>query len=81
MTLIEKTDALIVGYDLLDNDHDAFISLLNGLDAASNADFPALFQKLYEQTEQHFDRENQWMKQFSYPGKTDHKDEHLRVLG
>ncbi len=81
MALIEKTGALIVAHELIDNDHDEFISLLNKLDAADNAAFPALFQQLYEQTEQHFERENQLMKQFSYPGETEHKGEHQRVLG
>lgn len=81
MALLEKTDVLIVGYDQIDNDHDEFISLLNKLDGTDNANFPALFQQLYEQTEQHFDRENQLMKQFSFPGETEHKGEHQRVLG
>jgi len=81
MTIIEKAAAPIVGYEPIDNDHDEFINLLNKLDTADNATFPALFQQLYEQTEQHFDRENQLMQQFSFPGATDHKGEHLRVLG
>ena len=81
MALIEKTSTLTVGYDLIDNDHDEFISLLNKLDAADNGEFPALFQHLYEHTEQHFDRENQLMKQFAYPGEIEHKGEHQRVLG
>lgn len=81
MALIEKTDIHIVGYDQIDTDHDEFISLLNRLDAADNKDFPVLFQQLYEHTEQHFDRENQLMQQFSYPGETEHKGEHQRVLG
>ncbi len=81
MELIETTDVLTVGYDQIDNDHDEFISLINELDAADNTAFPALFQQLYEKTEQHFERENQLMKQFSYPGETEHKGEHQRVLG
>ncbi|TAN65009.1 MAG: hemerythrin [Methylobacter sp.] len=81
MALLEKTDVLTVGHDLIDNDHDDFISLLNELDTTDNASFPVLFQQLYEQTEQHFDRENQLMKQFSYPGEIEHKGEHQRVLG
>jgi len=40
-----------------------------------------LFQKLHEHTELHFDRENQLMIQFSYPGAIEHKGEHQRVLG
>jgi len=81
MALIEKTGVLTVGYDPIDNDHDEFISLLNKLDTAGNTDFPALFQQLYEHTEQHFDRENQLMMQFAYPGEIEHKGEHQRVLG
>jgi hemerythrin len=81
MALIEKSGTLTVGYELIDNDHDEFINLLNTLDSAANVDFPALFQQLYEHTEQHFDRENQLMKQFAYPGEIEHKGEHQRVLG
>lgn len=81
MALIETTDVLTVGYDQIDNDHDEFISLINELDAADNTAFPVLFQQLYDQTEQHFERENQLMKQFSYPGEAEHKGEHQRVLG
>ena len=81
MALIEKNTVLIVGYDLIDCDHDEFIDLLNQLDSASNGDFPALFQQLHEHTEQHFDRENQLMMQFAYPGEIEHKGDHQRVLG
>ena len=81
MALFEKTDAIILNYDLIDNDHGEFITLLNQLDSASNADFPALFQQLYEHTEQHFNRENQLMKQVAFPAETEHKGEHQRVLG
>jgi len=81
MALIEKNTVLIVGYDLIDRDHDEFIALINQLDSTSNADFPVLFQQLHEHTEQHFDRENQLMMQFAYPGEIEHKGEHQRVLG
>jgi hemerythrin len=81
MALIEKTGVLTVGYELIDNDHDEFISLLNKLDSARNTDFPSLFQQLYEHIEQHFERENQLMKQLAYPGEIEHKGEHQRVLG
>jgi hemerythrin-like metal-binding protein len=81
MALIEKNTVLIVGYELIDRDHEEFIALLNQLDSASNADFPVLFQQLHEHTEQHFDRENQLMMQFAYPGEIEHKGDHQRVLG
>jgi hemerythrin-like metal-binding protein len=81
MALIEKTDALTVAFEPIDKDHDEFIELLNALDTADNADFPALFQQLYDHTEQHFERENQLMAQSAFPASVDHKGEHLRVLG
>ncbi|MDD5275300.1 MAG: hemerythrin domain-containing protein [Methylovulum sp.] len=81
MALLEKTEALTVAYGPIDKDHEEFINLLNALDTANNGDFPALFQQLYEHTEQHFERENQLMAQYAYPGVADHKGEHQRVLG
>lgn len=81
MALIEKNSVPSVDYDLIDSDHDEFITLLNQLDCAGNVDFPALFQQLQTHTEQHFDRENQLMRQFAYPGELEHKGEHQRVLG
>jgi len=81
MALLEKTAALTVAYEPIDKDHEEFIDLLNALDTATNADFPALFQQLYEHTEQHFERENQLMTQSAYPGIADHKAEHQRILG
>lgn len=81
MALNEKDSVLSVGYAAIDNDHDEFISLINQLDAASNADFPALFQELFAHTEQHFEHENQLMQQYAYPGEIEHEGEHQRVLG
>lgn len=81
MALLEKTAALTVANDAMDKDHEEFIDLLNALDIATNADFPALFEHLYGHTEQHFERENQLMTQSAYPGIADHKAEHQRVLG
>ncbi|MEQ1621641.1 MAG: hemerythrin domain-containing protein [Methylococcales bacterium] len=81
MALIEKSDIYTVGFDLIDNDHADFIGLLNQLEAAGNAEFPALFQELFEHTEQHFGHENQLMTQFAYAGEIEHKGEHQRVLG
>lgn len=81
MALIEKNATPEVGYELIDNDHDEFITLVNKLDTAGNADFPALFQQLYEHTEEHFERENQLMQQFGFPAESEHRGEHKRVLG
>lgn len=80
MALINKTDTISVGHEAIDQDHAEFIDLVNRLNAAENADFPALFRQLYQHTEQHFARENQLMQQFAFPAETEHKGEHQRVL-
>lgn len=81
MALIEKTQRLSVAYAPIDGDHEEFINLLNALDVADNAAFPALFQQLYAHTEAHFDRENQLMAQSGYLGVAEHEGEHRRLLG
>jgi hemerythrin len=80
MESIEKNIAMVLGHDAIDNDHAEFIALLLRSSAAANADFPALFQQLYERSEQHFERENQLMQQYAYPAETEHKGEHQRIL-
>ena len=81
MALIEKNGSILLGYEPIDQDHDEFIILLNRLNDADNAEFPALFQQLFEHTEQHFDKENELMKQYAFPAEAEHKGEHQRVLG
>ena len=80
MTL-DINDSIKVGYAPIDQDHQAFVDLLNQLASADNKTFPALFQQLFEHTERHFELENQLMEHFSFPAITEHKGEHLRVLG
>jgi len=80
MTLLSAADTAPVGYDTIDHDHQSFITLVNQLDSADNAEFPALFRELYRHTEQHFELENQLMQAFAFPAETEHKGEHQRVL-
>lgn len=70
-----------VGYQPIDQDHQEFIDLLDKLDQAGNAEFPALFRTLYQHTEQHFEREKLLMKQSAFPAEAEHGGEHQRVLG
>lgn len=81
MSLINAATITAVGDASIDSDHQEFVALLNRLDAASDADFPALFQQLFEHTEQHFAMENQLMLEYGFPAETEHKGEHNRVLG
>lgn len=70
-----------IGHEAIDQDHGEFVSLLDKLEHAGNADFPALFLMLYQHTEQHFERENRLMQQSAFPAESEHAGEHQRVLG
>lgn len=81
MTLIDPGAFRRVGNSSIDSDHESFVTLLNRLDTASNADFPALFQHLFEHTEQHFAMEDRLMRDNRFPAEAEHTGEHQRVLG
>lgn len=80
MALADTKQFKSVSYEPIDLDHLEFIGLLDKLDKCSNADFPALFQNLYQHTERHFERENKLMEQFAFPATGEHNGEHRRVL-
>lgn len=81
MAFIEATDVISVGNQSMDDDHQAFIDLLNQLAIASNTAFAGLFLQLFEHCEQHFARENRLMQEHGFPAEGEHKGEHARVLG
>jgi hemerythrin-like metal-binding protein len=67
--------------DEMDNTHREFIAQVATLIAASNAEFPALFQALVSHTREHFTAEGQLMRASKYKGLPEHEGEHHRVLG
>lgn len=75
------TAIIHVGYEPIDQDHEEFLSLLDKLKNASNADFQTLFEELHTHTQKHFEREKQLMQQSAFPAETEHNGEHQRVLG
>jgi hemerythrin-like metal-binding protein len=81
MIVSEQNAEFVTGYPAIDQDHEAFLSLLNRLETSGDGEFPTLFRELRQQTEQHFERENQLMQDYAFPALTEHKAEHQRVLG
>lgn len=65
----------------LDTAHQEFIELVAKLIAASDAEFPALFQTLVNHTREHFIAEGKLMREAKYQGLGVHEGEHHRVLG
>ncbi len=65
----------------MDDAHREFITQVGALIAASDAEFPALFQALVTHTREHFMAEGRLMHEAKYQGLGVHEGEHHRVLG
>jgi len=70
-----------LGVDEIDGAHRDFIAQVAALIAASDADFPFLFQTLVTHTREHFIAEGKLMRDAKYQGLGVHEGEHHRVLG
>ena len=70
-----------LGVAEMDATHREFLDMVEALQAASDADFPALFARLHVHTRQHFENEERLMKASRFPAIGEHNSEHLRVLG
>jgi hemerythrin-like metal-binding protein len=70
-----------LGVDEIDTAHRDFITQVATLIAASDAEFPALFQTLIIHTREHFMAEGRLMREAKYQGLGVHEGEHHRVLG
>lgn len=81
MPLIDWTDALLVNHPVMDDDHAAFVALLNDADSASTTEaFSQAFDALIDHTKAHFAREEALMDEYGFFAKDCHKGEHARVL-
>jgi hemerythrin len=80
MPLIDWTDDLAVGQDFMDEDHQAFVALVNRIAEAEEAAVPALFAALRHHAEAHFAREEDLMRRTGFFAFDCHKGEHTRVL-
>ena len=70
-----------LGVPGMDATHREFMLQLDTLIAASDDDFPLLFQSLVNHVRAHFLAEGQLMRTSNYRGLPEHESEHHRVLG
>ena len=70
-----------LGVDEIDVAHREFIEQVTVLIAASDADFPPLFQTLVTHLREHFIAEGKLMRESKYQGLGVHEGEHHRILG
>ena len=70
-----------LGIEEIDGAHRDFIEQVAALIAASDADFPPLFQTLVTHLREHFIAEGKLMREAKYQGLGIHEGEHHRILG
>jgi hemerythrin-like metal-binding protein len=81
MTVSWNESRHTLGMAEMDTTHREFLAQVAALIAASDAEFPALFQTLGEHTHAHFAAEQKLMRDSNYKGLSEHDSEHQRVLG
>lgn len=76
------TNAIRVGIDLLDKDHQILVSLLNRLmlRTADDADVDDVITKLVDYTHYHFNREEAILEAAAYPGLQMHRALHKKLI-
>ena len=81
-TLIEPGDPVcLLGNEEMDRTHHECIILVNSLAAANKMEFSNNFQKLFDHTRIHFDREMELMESSKFPAMSEHHADHQRILG
>lgn len=81
---IKWTKGIAVGIEEIDADHQKLIAIYNNVIWAEKArdrkQVASLLEELGNQTEAHFRREENLMKNYSYPSIATHQAEHKRLL-
>ena len=74
------SDALALGLDAMDETHREFIVLLALVDQAGDTDLLPAWQRVVDHTQNHFDREDQWMRSTRFSSSNCHSMQHQVVL-
>ena len=80
MPLLEWSESLALGHDVMDETHREFVELLNRVGAAGEADVLEQLDAFIAHTEAHFSQEEAWMEAMQFPPLGCHRTEHAGVL-
>ncbi|HMN93785.1 MAG TPA: hemerythrin domain-containing protein [Hydrogenophaga sp.] len=80
MNKVQWSDALLLGYEPMDEVHRDFVDLLAVAQSAGDDALPAAWLAVVEHTEQHFGREDEWMKRTRFSSAENHMLQHRVVL-
>lgn len=77
---LKWNDALLLGYSPMDSRHEEFVSVVASLAAASADNVAERLGAVVDHLKTHFDEEERWMSETSFPARDCHADEHAAVL-
>lgn len=74
------TDEFVLGYGPIDHIHEEFVTVVDRLLAAPDAELSDALNAVETHLRAHFDEENAWMRETQFPPRDCHIDEHAAVL-
>ncbi|MGC3984654.1 MAG: hemerythrin domain-containing protein [Pseudorhodoferax sp.] len=80
MARLEWSDSLVLDLPVMDETHQEFVELLAEVEAADDAALLPAWQTLIAHTEDHFGREDGWMRATGFAANNCHSTQHAVVL-
>jgi len=80
MPLLEWSDALVLDMPVMDATHEEFVVLLAEVEAAGDEALVERWRALVAHTEEHFGREDEWMRATGFAPNNCHSTQHAVVL-
>ena len=80
MTTLQWSDALALDLPVMDDTHREFVDLLAAVERAEDDALVQSWQTLVDHTQEHFDREDRWMRDTRFSSTNCHSMQHRVVL-
>lgn len=80
MSTLQWSDSLVLGLPFMDDTHREFVDLLATVVQAPDDDLLAAWQTLIDHTDDHFGREDQWMRDTRFSSSNCHSTQHNVIL-
>ena len=80
MTTLQWSDSLALDLPFMDDTHREFVDLLATVVNASDLDLLPAWKILIDHTDEHFDREDQWMRDTRFSSSNCHTMQHKVIL-
>jgi len=80
MASLQWSEEWVLGDPVMDHTHEEFVQLLGTVEEAADAALLPAWERLIEHTDEHFAREDGWMRQTGFAASNCHSGQHEMVL-